>query len=251
MGKVGKHGVGSVDTSGIVLEALCHFDRAVPLKDVAEFCAIPASKAHRYLTSLVRIGLASQDEESGFYDLGPMSFKLGIAAMQRDHAIKRANRALSALTQDLGTTGHVSIWSEGGPVVIRVEHGGTPIVTSLGLGAVVPLLRSSAGHIFLSHLPDMATQKHVERQRRQSGSLEETLPTLKARVRQDGFSRVDGTLVPGLSAVSGPIFHLDSSLACVITVIMTDSSSLADDAPAFRYFLSALRSENEAVIAHN
>lgn len=243
-----KRGVQSVDSTGILLEALCSFERAVPLKDVADYCAISPSKAHRYLTSLVRIGLASQDKDTGHYDLGPTALKLGVAALSRDDAIRRADRILIELTRQSKTTGHLSVWGEGGPVVIRVEHGGTPIVTSLGLGSFVPLLNSSAGHVFLSYMAEGATRKFVERARRQTVAQGETLPALRARVREAGFSRVDGTLVPGLSAMSGPILNFDGSLACVMTLVVLDNAQLSDNSAMFNEFISRMNEANDGVL---
>lgn len=240
-----QRGVQSVDTSGVVLEALCSFDRAVPLKDIAEYCDIPPSKAHRYLTSLVRIGLASQHSDTGLYDLGPTSLRLGITALSRDDAIRRAEHALTHVAQRARTTGHISVWGEGGPVVVRVEHGGTPIVTSLGLGTFVPLLNSSAGHVFLAYMSDGATKRLSERERRRAGHQDESLDEVKARVRESGYSRVNGTLVPGLSAVSGPVLHFDGSLACVITLVMLDSESFGDDSGVFSEFIDQLVQANQ------
>lgn len=243
-----KRGVQSVDSTGILLEALCSFERAVPLKDVAEYCDISPSKAHRYLTSLVRIGLASQDKDTGHYDLGPTALKLGVAALSRDDAIRRADRILTELTRHGRTTGHLSVWGEGGPVVIRVEHGGTPIVTSLGLGSFVPLVNSSAGHVFLGYMAEGATKKFVERARRQTVTQDESLPALRARVREAGFSRVDGTLVPGLSAMSGPVLNFDGSLACVITLVVLDNTQLSDNSAIFNAFMTRLGEANDGVL---
>lgn len=246
-----KRGVQSVDISGELLEALCSFSGPVPLKEIAKFCDIPASKAHRYLTSLIRIGLAAQIHDSGYYDLGPMALRLGVAAIARDDAIRRASVQLVEITTLTRTTGHLAVWGEVGPIVIRSEHGGPPILSALPLGSIVPLRNTSAGHVFLAYMPASASRTVLDQQRSSPGESAETIELLKTKVAVDGFSRVDGTHFPGLSAISGPTLYADGSLACVTTLIMEDGEMLADGAPAFREFKAMLDRLNAGVRSYN
>ncbi|WP_245960859.1 helix-turn-helix domain-containing protein [Thalassospira indica] len=72
-----RKGIQSVEVSGVIIAALCDFKFPVPLKDLADAVGMPAAKVHRYLASLVRIGLAWQDDMTGLYGLGPMALRMG------------------------------------------------------------------------------------------------------------------------------------------------------------------------------
>ncbi|MBL4789363.1 MAG: IclR family transcriptional regulator [Kordiimonadaceae bacterium] len=239
-----RRGVQSVDMSGLLLEALCSFQASAPLKEIAAFCNIPAAKAHRYLTSLIRVGLASQDSASSRYDLGPLALRLGISALARDNVVKRTGLELEKITLETKTTGHITIWGENGPIVIRVEHGGPPVISSLGLGTSVPLLRSSSGHIFLSFMKQAAIAKVLKQELEAYDGGKNPVDAIISKTRRVKWSRVDGTLIPGLAAISGPVFNYDGSLACAITLISTQMSDINDSAPMTMKFLRFLEKIN-------
>ncbi len=70
-------GVQSVDTALRVLSALVEMGPPLMLKTVAERADMPPPKAHRYLVSFCRGGLAERDPASGGYRLGPLAVRLG------------------------------------------------------------------------------------------------------------------------------------------------------------------------------
>ena len=85
-----RRGVQSVDVGGRLLNALCEYRYPVRLKELAAASDMPPAKAHRYITSLVRIGLAVQDERTGLYSLGPLALRLGLIAIERNDIVSKA-----------------------------------------------------------------------------------------------------------------------------------------------------------------
>ncbi len=67
------------------------------LTDLAARADMPMSKAHRYLVSLVRCRLVSQDATTGRYDLGTLSLGMGLTALGRIDAVRCATAALPLL----------------------------------------------------------------------------------------------------------------------------------------------------------
>lgn len=57
----GKHGVQSLEIGMSILRAMVNGRRSMMLKEIAAAAEMPASKAHRYLVSLIRAGLVEQD----------------------------------------------------------------------------------------------------------------------------------------------------------------------------------------------
>ena len=78
-----KHGVQSLEIGMGILRAMMDGQRSMMLKDIAAAADMPASKAHRYLVSLIRAGLVEQDPMSSRYDLGPLALNLGLVALDR------------------------------------------------------------------------------------------------------------------------------------------------------------------------
>ncbi|WP_379068088.1 IclR family transcriptional regulator [Mesorhizobium sp. UC22_110] len=224
-----RRGIQSIDFVGKVLRALAAAPGPLNLKTLSIDTGVPAAKLHRYLTSLIRIGLASQHEKDGKYDLGPLAIRLGLAAMARRSVIDEAEKVLNDLLDRHGLTGHLSVWGEQGPVIVRTHHGGVPLVTSLGLGRVLPITRSATGLVFMAFLPEVATAPIARREA--NAATDKDLLNRKVedtRIRGVGF--VDGTVIPGLAALSVPVFDFDGSLACALTATALDGAFGKDGA---------------------
>jgi DNA-binding IclR family transcriptional regulator len=246
----GRKGVQSVEHGARVLKALIAARGAVPLKTVASLSQMSASSAHRYLTSLARAELVRQEPVSGHYDLGPLAIKLGLAALDRIDYVERADEALHNLTQRLKIDGHISIWGDHGPTIIRIRQAHLPILTNLRLGRTLPLMGSASGRIFLAHMPEALTSPTLAQETGPAGASGVASAKVKAvidEVRSAGFAAIDGSVVPGLRAIAAPIFDLQGDLrACM--ALVSPSQALVDVAsPAITALVEAARSTSEAL----
>tara|TARA_R110000751_G_scaffold36940_3_gene89839 strand:- start:3593 stop:4567 length:975 start_codon:yes stop_codon:yes gene_type:complete len=232
-----RKGIQSIEVGGRIISALCDFQYPVPLKDLAAAVGMPAAKVHRYLTSLVRIGLACQDDQSGLYGLGPMALRMGLSAIERNDVVMRAGRLLRVLTLDWRSSGHLAIWGERGPVLIRTEHGGPPVISTMGLGTVMPLLRSATGQAFLATMPRSAIEHVIRAEQEILHWDDQQVADLIEKNRLRGAAVIEGNIVPGLSAISAPVFNLDGSVACCVTLMNPQANYFQPGHPAFAAFL--------------
>ena len=231
-----RKGIQSVEVSGVIIAALCDFKFPVPLKDLAAAVDMSPAKVHRYLASLVRIGLAWQDDQTGLYGLGPMALRMGISAIERNDVVMRAGRLLRKLAIELRSSGHLAIWGERGPVLIRTEHGGPPIISTMGLGTVMPLLRSATGQAFLSAMPRSAIEHVIHAEQDILHWDDATVDRLITDTRARGAAVIEGDIVPGLSAISAPVFNLDGAVACCVTLMNPKANHFQPGHPAFDTF---------------
>ena len=231
-----RKGIQSVEVSGVIIAALCDFKFPVPLKDLAAAVDMSPAKVHRYLASLVRIGLAWQDDQTGLYGLGPMALRMGISAIERNDVVMRAGRLLRKLAIELRSSGHLAIWGERGPVLIRTEHGGPPIISTMGLGTVMPLLRSATGQAFLSAMPRSAIEHVIHAEQDILHWDDATVDRLITDTRARGAAVIEGDIVPGLSAISAPVFNLDGAVACCVTLMNPKADYFQPGHPAFDTF---------------
>src|SRR5258707_6021412 len=81
-------GIQSVEVAAQLLQALIAAGRPVPLKDLARLARMHPGKTHRYLVSLTRTDLVSQDEASGHYGIGPMAIALGLAGLRNVDVVR-------------------------------------------------------------------------------------------------------------------------------------------------------------------
>jgi len=85
-------GIQSIEHGYRLLEALEHSGGGLSLKDLASAAGMSPSKAHFYLTSLVRVGLVSQAAVGGHYEFGPAAIRFGMAVLRSDFGKKFLQR---------------------------------------------------------------------------------------------------------------------------------------------------------------
>lgn len=225
-----RRGVQSVEIGLKVLEAIAEAPGPASLSALSQRTGLSPSQTHRYLHSLIAGGMAVQDGRSGHYDLGPLSRRIGIAALGRFDAFARADQVLPELVAEIRWTALLAVMGAAGPTVVRWYMGRPPVITNLGLGSVLPLYHSATGHAFIAFTDEaeLANLLRAEEEdmRRDSG-------VDGAKIRHDGrrnmFVRVEDRFIPGLRALSAPIFDMQGRLAFCATVIANAAFSCADD----------------------
>ena len=229
-----RSGVQSIEIGGDLLEAMVRLNVPATLSDLAKASGLPPAKAHRYLTSLCEIGLTLQHADSGHYALGPLALRMGLVAITQHDIIERAYELLAKLCDSFHTSGHLSVWSDVGPVVIRSAHGGPPVISPVAVGTLLPLKRSASGLVYLSFMPETATEPAARAQAPDTGWNEIPLDTLRERTVSAGYALASGQYIPGLSAIALPIFNHDKTLAAAITIVSTDTKLFVENSDATR-----------------
>lgn len=228
-----RQGIQSVEQGAKLLNVFATAGGPLSLRQLAADAGMSASKAHRYLVSLLRCGLAHQDPVSGHYGLGEMALKLGLAALGNADAVRFANEAIIELNQRLDVMVALSVWGSRGTTVIGLHNRSEIVMANLAVGSVLPLLRSASGKVFLAYLPSAVTKHLVKRELQEKVAntppLKFTTPTevnaLISRVRRSRIGITDGDLVPGRKAIAAPIFDHQGVVVCVAAMIGVPSPS--------------------------
>jgi len=241
-----RSGVQSIEIGGALLEAIVTLGAPGSLSEISRTAGMPTAKAHRYLTSFCEIGLTMQHQDTGRYGLGPLALRMGLSAIAQHDIIERAFEVLRDLCVALKTSGHLSVWSEAGPVVIRSAHGGPPVISPIAVGTILPLLRSATGLIYLSFLPDTAVSDLVDGQSMPAQIDESELARRCHSVAERRYAVVSGDYIPGLCAIALPIQNHDQSLAGAITLVSTDMSVFQEDSEATQRAVDAVAAFHRA-----
>jgi DNA-binding IclR family transcriptional regulator len=153
----GRQGIQSVETAMRVLVALESGGGALSLSAIAQASGMQPSKVHRYLVSLGRVGLTSQDPASGLYDFGASLRRLGAEALRRTNEVAVAGGHAAKLRDRTGHSVNLAVWGDRGPIIVSWAYGTRPLPLTVRVGATLPLLASSVGQVFLAHLPESLT----------------------------------------------------------------------------------------------
>ncbi|MGH8630964.1 MAG: IclR family transcriptional regulator domain-containing protein, partial [Burkholderiales bacterium] len=147
--------------------------------------------------------------------------------LSRLDAVRMATPELARLRDRIGETTALAVWGNYGATVVRWEEARRPVTVNLRSGGVLPLLTSATGRVFAAYLPGAQTRALAARElaaaarnphatgprsRREAG-------VLLAAIRRRGMSRVDGELIPGVAALSVPVFDHSQRLALVLTAL--------------------------------
>ncbi len=213
-----------------VLQGLVSLGEPAALGAVAQAVGMSNSQVHRYLRSLIAVGMAQQDGDTGRYDIGPAALKLGLSALSRVEAFTVADRGIVRYCERWGRTVQVAALGPLGPTIVRWNMGRPPVMTSFGLGSVLSLLYSATGQAFLAFVPTVESDPLVRIELERSSSITASdVERIRDDVRAKGFARVEGSVLPGLRAMACPIRDLQGRAILVATLVDSTEIERNDD----------------------
>ncbi|MGF6722234.1 DNA-binding IclR family transcriptional regulator [Paraburkholderia sp. GAS41] len=214
-----RRGIQSVEIAFRILSALQTAVRALPLKEIAALAELSPSATSNYMVSLVRTGLVSPDERSGYYKLGPASLALGMSAINQLDGFDIVRREVIALREATLSSAAVTAWTEDGPVSLFKQESQTRSILELRTG-LIPLVTTAAGKLFVACLHPSRTDALIEREMH-SEQTQTPASFRKAAVtelRTCGFTTVHrGDM--GYVSIAAPIWDRDGDLRFAISLI--------------------------------
>jgi DNA-binding IclR family transcriptional regulator len=218
-------GIKAVEVAGQILDALARMQGPVALRDLAAAGRMSPGKVHRYLASFVRSGLARQDPETRRYALGPLAMQVGLAALNAHQPLRDAIALQRELHNRLDETLVLSVWGAQGPTVVHVEESSQPIIMTMRIGAVLPMLATATGLVFAAFLPQHITAALIGAALRADDGLDlfardtTAIKHLIEQVRRQGYAYNAGHLMPGVSAAAFPLIDRSMTLVAVLAVM--------------------------------
>lgn len=218
--------VQSVEVAGEVLHALLEADGPMRLSDIAHSAGMHPAKVHRYLVSLTRIGLTSQDAATGLYDLGPMSLQMALKGFIRFDILRQSVDCIEQLGRDIGETVALVIWGEAGPKFIRMAEARHGQASTVPITHVCPLTWSATGLLFSAYEDPARTSALIRREIEQNKLLNRAnaphsladLEGLVAAIRSNGVSTIENGGNSGNAAISAPVFDASGKFIMGISV---------------------------------
>ena len=239
----GKQKVRSAEVGTDILKALAELSPSTSLSRLAEYVQMPASKVHRYLQALIASGFAEQNSATNHYALGREALRVGLAALNSMDVLKVAALPMAELRDELNETCFLAVWGNQGATVVHIEAAVRAVTVVTKLGSVLPLLSSSTGLVFNAFLPDRETAEL--RALEQKAEVLHPLLSVEAyaamsdQIRSRGLHFVHGLLMPGVDALSAPVFEATGKVAGVLTVVGPTSLFHADEnGPAAKRLLA-------------
>ncbi len=225
MGSEDRRGIKAVEVAGQILDRLAGAQSPVALRELAAAGGMSPGKVHRYLVSFLASGLARQDPNTRQYALGPLAMRLGLAALNAHQPLRDAIALQHELRDRLDETMVLSVWGAQGPTIVHVAESSQPIIMTMRVGAVLPMLQTATGLAFAAFLPRHFTEPLIKAELAAGNRLNlfardlASVDRLIAEVRKNGYAFNAGHLMPGVSAAAFPLIDRTKTLVAMLAVM--------------------------------
>jgi DNA-binding IclR family transcriptional regulator len=221
----GRRGIQSIEVGGQLLRALAAQASPMMLRDLALAAGMPAAKAHPYLVSFGKLGMITQDTATNRYRLGPLALQMGLASLAQLDPVREALPAIAALAGAIDQTVALAVWGNQGPTIVRIEQSGHPLHVNMRTGTVMSLLQTATGRVFAAFLPSKLTGPMIDAEWRALPAMAGRRMTRRdveeelATVRRHRLAQAVGQPIPGINALSAPVFDHGGGIELVITAM--------------------------------
>ncbi len=231
-------GAGTVQAldRGLQLMRLLAQDGNATLTDLALSAGMPASSAHRLLTTLQTHGFVEFDEAEQEWMIGVEAFRIGSSFVRRTNLLEAGRNAMRTLVEETGETANMAIADGGDVVFISQVECHNPIRAFFRPGTRGHMHASGIGKALLAEL----SQDEVERILQDKGLPSFTATTITTpgelfadleRIRSRGWSLDDEERYSGMRCVAAPVFNAYGEAVAGISV-SGPSVRFSDDAVA-------------------
>jgi DNA-binding IclR family transcriptional regulator len=234
----GQRSIQSVETGFPLLAALVEAAQPLSLRDLAARAGMTSAKAHPYLVSFIRVGLVQQDAATARYELGPFAVQMGLVGLQRSNPVRVALPYVDALADEVGHTLGIAVLGSHGPTMIHIREARYPVHVNMRTGTVMSMLNTATGRVFVAWLPPGVAQHYIDRERGDANVLAsigrpvqtaDEIRQLAEDIRKAGIAQALGNPLPGIDALSVPVFDHSGRLAMALTCL--GPASLFDASP--------------------
>ncbi len=214
----------SVENSLTILEIMAATEAELGVTDISKKLAISTSSAHRLLITLVAKDFVVQNPITGKYRLGTKIVTLGNNVLINTNVIIESHPYLQELSQQVGMTALLSLYSKGEVTCVDKILGSNPIELSDLIGLQRPAHCTASGKALLAFLPPKELDKYI----REVDLLPLTPYTLTdkdelllclAEIRAAGFAEDQQEAQEGFAAFAAPVRngYGDAAAAMVVT----------------------------------
>lgn len=201
----------ALDKGLSLLALLANTERAT-LTEIALSAGMPASTAHRLLTTMQRHGFVEFDETAQDWMVGLEAFRIGSAYLQRTNLVEAARETMRALMEETGETANLGIADAGQVVFVSQVETHNPIRAFFRPGTRGDLHASGIGKALLAEMPRDQAEETLERRGlpsytgktlTQPAALFGDLEAARAR----GWTLDDEERYSGMRCIAAPIFN--------------------------------------------
>ncbi|MDP2575502.1 IclR family transcriptional regulator [Vibrio penaeicida] len=222
-------GIQSVEQAFDIIDFFADQKHAISLSDAAAQLDMSKSKLHKYLASLLRVGVVVQDD-AGNYLHGSKLLELGAKILGRTDIIQTCEPFLHALRQSSQQAAALAVWTPHGPMIVRFLDHPSPVSVNFKIGFYAPVTSSAVGRCFAANLPTSAYEVLAKKELGDNSQRWQAFTESCEQIKADFVSVREevNPVIPGAKAVAAPIFDAVRQIAASLILIGFDSSETVE-----------------------
>jgi len=213
-------GIQSLEIAFSIIDGFLEVGRPMGLSEAADRFAMPRSKLHKYLVSLVRLGVLRQGPDDTRYALGPKLLESGFSVLGGMDIVSVCEPELHHLRHACEEAAALAVWMPNGPMIVRYLRSTHPVAMDMQVGFYAPVMTSAAGKCFAAHLPEQA-YRHLVREEIAKGSDPDAFAEEIEEIRTLGYATRDtlNMRIPGSRAIASPVLYGTGEIAGALLLI--------------------------------
>lgn len=216
----------SMQTINRAIQVLKSFSSEVKELSLAQLhhnLGISKSSLQRILNTLVIHGLLEKDNKRKTYKLGMELFYLGNLVEEHSHLISAAKPYLKAVRDKLGESVYLNVIDQNVRKCIAIETSGQILMTISHIGHTSPLYSGASAKVLLAYQNDTWIKEYLLSNELESITDKTIIDPSKLMedlkdIREKGYCISNGERVPGVCAVSAPVFNRQNEIVACISI---------------------------------
>ena len=223
-----------------ILERMVARGEPSRVTDLANDLGMPRARIYRFLQTLLSLGYVHQNQTTERYKATLKIYHLGQAIAEGTQLTASARPVLAALRDEVGQTVTLSLPEEDGMRVLDIVRTESPVQIITRPGSLLPFLTSAQGKVALAWgRPELSGWID-------SAPDAEALRVEIERTRELGWAVAPEQILPGVNAISAPIFDLERRLVATITIVGSLNDIAPEPAESYRVAVIAAAREISA-----
>lgn len=230
----------SLDLALRVLESFSHRRSERGVTELAKEFKVSKATIYRVLATLERRDYVVQNPSNDRYQLGPVTRRLGQAALNQIDLPLEARPYMEQLRDRVGEEVHLAVLDGSEVVYIAKVDGLQPVQVMSSVGTRCPIHCVSTGKALLAYTDpgylDRLSTKGLVRYTESTYATLDSLTEELARIRQDGYAVNRGEWRAEVSGVAAPVFDGTQRVVAAIGIcgpsMRLNEGNIATSVPA-------------------
>lgn len=208
----------STQMAFLVIEAMVAIGRPVGLAELARQAEMPKVRVFRFLRTLFQMGYVLQDPETEQYRLSFKLYHLGQAVAEQMDILREARPVMARLSEQTRYTVSLSQVEPTGMRILEMVRSPQPVEIVTRPGALLDFHASAQGKVALAFGDAQLGQVALQAWTAETCTEPAQVLAQLAAIREQGWAEAPNETLPGVSAVSAPVFDLTRKLAATLTI---------------------------------